>query len=144
MKIVNTLLNQADDINLCLTEFVQQFKTLSLAQRFDRSTIIFAKLSDFFQQQDAIITYTFKHNPHYQSRFKTFETAHSELLDIYEHTILLHVQEDRYRDAIQLLHDKFKIYLDVHYEELMCQIQADFTEQDEARILNQLKSVAMV
>jgi hypothetical protein len=139
MKIVNTSLNQAETINQMLEAFLQNFDHLSLTQRLDANNKAFESLNEFFHTQHIIMSYAFTKNPSYRTKLGDFEEAHTNVERIYQMLIMSHVEESRYKEDLQKLHDAFTAYVEQPYENFMCQIQADFTEADEEAIAVELK-----
>ncbi|MDH4379280.1 MAG: hypothetical protein QE263_05190 [Vampirovibrionales bacterium] len=139
MKIVNTSLNQAETINRLLEAFIEDFNHLNLTQRLDANNEVFKALNEFFQTQHSIMSYAFTKNPSYRSQLGDFEKAHADVERIYKMLIMSHVEEIRYKEDLQKLHDAFTAYVQQPYEDFMCHIQASFTEADEEAITVLLK-----
>lgn len=144
MKIVNTSLNQAETINQMLEAFLTNFDHLGLTQRMDANTRVFDSLNEFFHTQHSIMSYAFTKTPAYRTQLGDFEEAHTKVEGIYQMLIMSHVEETRYKEDLQKLHDAFTAYTGQPYQDFMCHIQANFTEADEEAIAMELKHPAPV
>jgi hypothetical protein len=135
--VVETLHQDATDINQQLKRLIDQFNNLDLDIRLKESTTIFDRLRLFFERHKL----TEAKRPLSDSLAQLFEDTHQQTLDIYERLIMLHVEESDYLDRLIQLQESFSVYTGEPYQAYLEQVESTMTPEERETLSHDIKAL---
>jgi len=134
---IKTILNDTiSNIQKDISYFLNDYHQINDDDRMELSRKIFNQLRDFFQEQKVMIEAVSKSNPGVTKEFYAYRDAEVEIWEIYEHAIMMHVDEpdNEYKDQIERLQKAFRVFSSTDYDQLLEKIQAQLDPDTESRI----------
>jgi hypothetical protein len=146
MTIGNLLLENAEWIRNQLNTFVEHYEHMSDEVRMTRTSELFESLRQFFQAQSVLINTARKQDPRVTEGFRPYQQAERAIFDIYEHMLMIHVDEpnERFLQQMEDIRREFQPYLNPDYLTFVCAIDHTLDEATETQLMRDMKKAMAV